>query len=271
LGRYALATVDETSLTLHRLVALVTREKLSKNPAEYNRYAEYAALTIGKPYPFDSDDYREWERCEELLRHAETVAEYADAANIVLDAAGRLYNQTGLYLRGRAQYSAARQNLERAVAIGERNLGKEHPDVATYYNNLGVLLKDMGELPAAKTYYEQAIAIGEKTLGKEHPDVATRYNNLGGLLQDMGELPAAKSYLERAIAIDERIYGKEHPDVARDYNNYGVLLYQMGERAGARDYLRRALAIWRAKLGEQHPNTKIAARWLAQVENSMGE
>jgi tetratricopeptide (TPR) repeat protein len=158
LRRYALATVDETSLTLHRMVALVTRENLAKTETDYNRYAEYAVYAMRELYPHGSDDHHEWERCEELLRHAEVTAGYADDANVALNAVGYLYNQTGLYLQGRALYSAASQNFERTVAIGERELGTDHPEVARRYNNLGVLLQDMGELDAAKTYFKRAIA-----------------------------------------------------------------------------------------------------------------
>jgi tetratricopeptide (TPR) repeat protein len=270
LGRYALATVDETSLSLHRLVALVTREKLSKDPAEYNRYAKYATFTIGKLYP-NSTDYNTWEQCEELLRHAETAAEYAAAANVALDAAGYLYNQTGLYLKGRAQYSAARQNYERAVAIVERDLGKEHPEVATRYNNLGRLLQDMGDLLTAKSYLEHAIAIDERIYGIDHPEVANDYNNLGGLLQAMGDLPAAKSYYEQATAIREKVYGLEHPDTAQSYNNLGGLLQDIGDLPTAKSYYEQAIAIGEKTLGKEHPDVATRYNNLGKLLQAMGD
>jgi tetratricopeptide (TPR) repeat protein len=177
LHRYALATVDETSLNLHRLVALVTREKLTKVPNDYKRYAEYVAYSIAKLYPTGNFDYREWERCEELLRHAEAAARYADAANVALEAVWYLYNQSGIYLQGRALYPVARQNFERAIAIGERDLGTEHPAVATQYNNLGLVLQNIGDYPVAKSYYERATATREKVYGSEH---SAKYGAIAG-------------------------------------------------------------------------------------------
>jgi hypothetical protein len=38
----------------------------------------------------------------------------------------------------------------RAIEIGEKTFGKEHPDVATRYNNLAVLLQDQGRYDEAE-------------------------------------------------------------------------------------------------------------------------
>jgi tetratricopeptide (TPR) repeat protein len=145
LRRYALANVSETSISLHRMMGLVTRERLTTD--EQRRYAEYAAYAMHELYP-DPLDYDNWERCEELLRHAEAAALYAEESGIASNAAGYLYNSTGLYLSRRASYPAARQNYERAVALGEHTLALDDPELAAYYNNLGTLLKAMGDLPA---------------------------------------------------------------------------------------------------------------------------
>ena len=43
-------------------------------------------------------------------------------------------------LAAQGKYDEAKRNLERAVAIREKALGAEHPDVAIGLNNLGMLL-----------------------------------------------------------------------------------------------------------------------------------
>jgi tetratricopeptide (TPR) repeat protein len=271
LRRYALAIIDETSLTLHRLVGLVIRENLAKKETEYNVYATCAADVMNELYPHNSDDYQNWERCEELLRHAETIAGYADAANVALDTATRLYNETGLYLQGRAHYTAARHNFERALAIAERDLGAEQPIVAVSYNNMGSLLRDLGDLPAAKSYLERAIAINERVYGNDNLEIAQSYNNLGLLLQEMGDLPTAKVYYERAIIIREKILGREHPSVATSYNNLGSLLWNLGEYNAAKSYLERAIAISEHVLGKEHPDTATRYNNLGLLLGDMGE
>ncbi len=39
------------------------------------------------------------------------------------------------------KYAEAEPLYKEAIAIGEKTLGKEHPDVAVWYNNLGLLYK----------------------------------------------------------------------------------------------------------------------------------
>jgi hypothetical protein len=56
-----------------------------------------------------------------------------------------------------------------AIAIGEKILGGDHPDVATRLSNLACLLRDTGRGHEAEPLFHRAIAIGETTLGLEHP------------------------------------------------------------------------------------------------------
>lgn len=60
-----------------------------------------------------------------------------------------------LYQAGRAK--EALPLAKRALAIYEKVLGPDHPDVATSLNNLGFLLQAMGDLKGAKLYYERAL------------------------------------------------------------------------------------------------------------------
>ncbi|CAN0540172.1 unnamed protein product, partial [Ectocarpus sp. 8 AP-2014] len=70
----------------------------------------------------------------------------------------------------------------RAVAIGEKVLGKEHPDLATWLNNLAGLLHKQGRFNEAEPLFERCLAIREKALGLDHPAVATVLNCQAGLL-----------------------------------------------------------------------------------------
>jgi tetratricopeptide (TPR) repeat protein len=66
-----------------------------------------------------------------------------------------------------------------------KNLGEEHPSVATSRSNLALVLKDLGELEAARKLLEQALASDLKNLGEEHPSVAASRSNLALVLQDL--------------------------------------------------------------------------------------
>jgi hypothetical protein len=50
-----------------------------------------------------------------------------------------------------------------------KQLGPDHPHVATSYNNIGLVHKAKKDLPKAKEYWGKAHAILLKKLGPNHP------------------------------------------------------------------------------------------------------
>ena len=73
-------------------------------------------------------------------------------------------------------YAAARPLYERALAIREKALRPEHPDVAESLNNLAAVYYEQGQYAKAEPLYQRARTILEKA-GPEHPDVATCLEN----------------------------------------------------------------------------------------------
>jgi hypothetical protein len=61
--------------------------------------------------------------------------------------------------------------LKRAVAIGEKTYGPEHPHVAVCLSNLADVLLDLGDAASALPLAERALRIREKALPPTHPDV----------------------------------------------------------------------------------------------------
>ena len=72
---------------------------------------------------------------------------------------------------------------ERALALREKALGPEHPDVATSLNNLAELYEAQGQYARAEPLYQRALAIAEKALGPEHPNMATFRENYAASLR----------------------------------------------------------------------------------------
>jgi len=140
-------------------------------------------------------------------------------------------------------YAKARELYERALAIFEKHLGQNHPNVATLVNNLGEVYISLGDYAKARELCERALAIFEKHLGQNHPNVAMLVNNLGSVYKSLGDYAKARELFERALAIDEKHFGKDHPNVAIDVNNLGFVYDSLGNYAKARELYERALAI----------------------------
>ncbi len=200
----------------------------------------------------------------EAERYYKKAAAIEDENSLYLDA-----HATILWKMGR--YDEAEPLYRRALAIGEKTLGPNHPDVATRLNNLALLLSAQGKYAEAEPLYRRALAIGEKTLGPNHPDVATRLNNLAGLLQDQGNYNDAEPLYRRAIEIQEKTLGINHPDVASSLNNLATLLHAHDNYYDAEPLYRRALTINEKVLGPNHPDVASNLNNLAELLRAQGK
>jgi tetratricopeptide (TPR) repeat protein len=137
--------------------------------------------------------YPEAEHC--FLR-ALAVVEKLNPQNIetmaVLSNLGRLYGAWG---RSREAHSY----LERALSIGEKTLGPEHPALATLLANLGTL----HEPAEAEGFYKRALSISESTVGTGHPKIAQILNGYAKALRQMKRNTEAQAVERRSRAIRE--------------------------------------------------------------------
>jgi tetratricopeptide (TPR) repeat protein len=269
LKRYSLIDVSGESLSVHRLVQAVVRDRLGED--EEKRWAETAVRLLNAAFPLESHDVRTWHLCSHLLPHALAAAAHAEAREVAHEETSHILNETSTYLRGRAEFVEAKAQYERALALAEEVYGRDHPNVATIVNNLGGVLRALGDLPAAKECFERALEIGEVVYVRDHPNVATIVNNLGVVLQDLGDLPAAKECFERALEIDEDAYGRCHPNVAIRVNNLGGVLRALGDLPAAKECFERALAIDEDAYGRCHPNVAIHVNNLGAVLQDLGD
>jgi tetratricopeptide (TPR) repeat protein len=77
------------------------------------------------------------------------------------------------------KYAEAIPLAQRALAIREKALGSDHPDLVETLNNLAYLYHAQGRYAEAEPLFKRSLAIQEKVLGPDHPDVAGSLNSLG--------------------------------------------------------------------------------------------
>ncbi|NMF59568.1 tetratricopeptide repeat protein [Pseudanabaena yagii GIHE-NHR1] len=193
----------------------------------------------------------------------------ASARSAALKEAEELNRQViQLYKQGKYREAIAIAQL--SLAIREKTLGAEHPDVAASLNNLAQLYKSQGNYTAAEPLLKRSLAILEKALGAEHPDVASSLNNLAELYKSQGNYPAAEPLLKRSLAILEKALGAEHPDVASSLNNLAALYNSQGNYAAAEPLYKRSLSIREKASGANHPDVASSLNGLARLYDSQG-
>ena len=100
--------------------------------------------------------------------------------------------------------------MARSLAIREKQLGENHPDVAQSLNNLASLYESQGKYEEAEPLYRRSLAIKEKQLGEDHPDVATSLNNLALFYNTQGNYTEAQTLSQRALTILKQKLGDQH-------------------------------------------------------------
>jgi tetratricopeptide (TPR) repeat protein len=105
--------------------------------------------------------------------------------------AGRL-NQEAASLYSAGKLPEAVPLVQRALAIREKALGPEHPDVAASLDALAGLYRAQGQYRDAERPYRRALAIREKTLGRGNPALVLSLNNLAGLYRAQGKYAEAE-------------------------------------------------------------------------------
>jgi tetratricopeptide (TPR) repeat protein len=153
-----------------------------------------------------------------FFEKALTMAAEIDDSTMQVDI---LRNLAKLYY-AQDDYKEAEQFLQRALAIDEKTLGPNHPEVATSLNNLANLYYYQGKYEQAEPLFQRAIAIGEKGLGPEHHTLATRLNNLATLYHDQGKYEQAELLFQHAIAIYMKTFGPHHPTTQTIQKEYAL-------------------------------------------------
>jgi tetratricopeptide (TPR) repeat protein len=268
-GRYSLATVTPTTVSVHRLVQAVIQARLGEDGE--GRWAKVAVGLLRERFPNNCWEVATWPACERLLPHTLAVGGHSERLGVAGEQAGWLLDRASRYLFERGQYRQARPIAERALAVTEAALGRDDPEVAWRRTNLGRVLRGLGDLAGARAQYERAVTIDETALGPDHPNVGGSRNSLGLVLQDLGDPEGAKEQFERALVIGEATLGPDHPTVATVRGNFGSVLRELGDLAGARTQLEWAKAIGEAALGPDHSTVARIRGNLAGVLGALQE
>jgi CHAT domain-containing protein/Flp pilus assembly protein TadD len=179
-------------------------------------------------------------------------------------------NARVIALHQAGKFAEAMPLAQRALAIAEKALGPNHPDVATSLDNLVELYRVLGHSADAEPLAKRSLAIREKVFGPDHPAVATSLNYLAVLYQAQGRYADAEPLLKRALAIREKAPGLDRQFVAASLNNLAQLYQYQGRYVDAEPLYNRALALWEKALGPNHRDVALSLNNLAGFNRLRG-
>ncbi|MDR0491809.1 MAG: tetratricopeptide repeat-containing protein, partial [Oscillospiraceae bacterium] len=276
LARYSLVSMRRDGkgnalLSVHRLVQAAAKHDLEGD-------AEYLQCCLGMVdnvfrYEYGArEDFDSFALCFphviEIARNAARDLADDDAAMIKL---GHICSEAGTGLCRQGEFARALEWHEKAMAIRENVLGKEHPDTLSTYNEIAVVYKDQGRYAKALEWSDSVLSIREDVLGAEHPDTARTCNNIACIYSDQGEYETALVWHSKALAIFEKAFGAEHADTAATCNSIAGVFSDQGEYETALEWYNKSLAINEKLLGEEHLETARSCNNIALIYCYQGE
>lgn len=194
----------------------------------------------------------------------------ANANDRPLVEARKLANEA-LQLELQGKSDEALRLAEKVLALREKVLGAEHPDVGAALNFLAGVYFDKGEFKRAEPLYWRALAIREKAFGKEHLDVAESVNDLAVTYLNLGEYDRAQPLYQQALDTYLRLLGPENAQIPHAQSNLAGLYQRKGDYAQAESLYRRALSLREKKYGGEHLETAESFGHLATLYRDTGE
>jgi tetratricopeptide (TPR) repeat protein len=159
----------------------------------------------------------------------------------------------------------------RSLAILERELGPDHPDLATLFHNLGGLAHARGDYAAAEPPARRSVELRRKAFGDDHPAVAADVAALAAVLDALCLDAEAEQLFRDSIAVFERSFGPTHYEVAFNRGQLAALLFRTGRLGEAEELYRRALADLEELLGSDHPDLAPPLNNLAVLLAARGD
>jgi tetratricopeptide (TPR) repeat protein len=270
LTRYSLVRRDIISQTysIHRLVQEVIIHSIGQDACRV--WAERTIKAIIDVFP-DPSEVAIWPSCERLVSQGKEAGLLAEKYDLESRGLSFLLTRVGRYLDKRGRYSEVEPLYQRSLAISEKVMGPEHPDVATILLDLALLYGKLGKYTEAEPLCQRSLAIKEKALGPEHPDVATILHNLANLYAAADKYTEAEVLYKRSLAIKEKVLGPEHPDLVATLNDLAIFYSSQGKYAEAEALYQRSLAIIDKELGKEHPDVTTILHDLAILCYRLGK
>ena len=257
LRRYSLIKLSPGALSLHRLVQLVTRDRLAD--VDRARWADAALRLVAAIYPRSGLAGDVLPASGRLLPHALAVLAHSDGLPPCDLRAAQLLVRTGIYLSATGVQARGFEHLAAALRIVERHPELGDRERAGVLDNVAVVQNARGEIGEARALFERALAIHERLDGAESLPVGLDLVNLAWVRRALGDPGEARAAGERATRILRGGLGAWHPIVATAQSVTARVLWQLGELDAARALIAEVFAVLDRARSKFHP--MMAGAW----------
>jgi len=171
---------------------------------------------------------------------------------------------------GRGDRVAAEKLLTEAIAIGERQLGTDHPALAVALNELSRLHIWQSDFARAEPILLRLVKLS-RAKGDRHPDVATALAGLAVAKRGLGDDLGAELLFRRALRMREEALAPNHMAIVITLEQLSEACAARGKFAEALVHLQRALLRRERTLGAEHATVRGLRARIAGLERRHAE
>lgn len=164
----------------------------------------------------------------------------------------RLLYTLGTTYASLSLFAPARELLQDALRVRERELGADHPSLVEILIALGDAAREHGEVDEAARHYDRGLVIARAASTEDNLQVATGLAGLGGLRIRQGQYALAESLYREVLPLDRLVRAPDDPRIGRNLRNLGTAIYLQGRYAEAETLYHRALDLQERTLGREH-------------------
>jgi TonB family protein len=155
--------------------------------------------------------------------------------------------------------------LRKALEIGDRTVGADHPDLIILLNDLTRLYLRQAAYGAAEPLLLRLLEM-KRSKGEDHPEVATVLASLATVRQGLGRHESAEQLWRRVLDIRERTLAPNHFAIATALEHFGEACSARGKIREALAAFQRALTIRERTLGADHPSLRASRERIADLQ-----
>jgi tetratricopeptide (TPR) repeat protein/transcriptional regulator with XRE-family HTH domain len=269
LASYSMITLDETTVSVHRLVQAVAAER-ALSAGTISADLRRALHLVRRAQPETGPEQETvWSWWRAMIPHMQALISRWPPEDPDPDL-GRLLIDAGVFLRSQGAYQAAIALDQRAWDITRITLGADHPDTLTSRDHLALGLRAVARYQEAVELWEKTLADRTRVLGPNHPDTLTSQAHLAAGYRALADYAKAVGLWEKTLADRTRVLGADHPDTLQSLTNLAFGYREVGRVEEAVPLDERTLAMRTQLLGPEHPRTLNSRHNLANDYRAVG-
>jgi tetratricopeptide (TPR) repeat protein len=258
-------------LKIHSLIETTMGRVLGEDdgaPQAEALYSGRALQVVDDLFPLSEPT--SWARCEQYLRHAVRVGDWAEVSETEIETASML-ERVSYFLYDRGRWREKESVNSRAWGLRRGVLKKKHPDTIRSMAEFGAACHAQGRYTEAQDIAIKVLELRQEVLGEKHPDTIMSIANLGATYHEQGRYEKAKELKDKALQLRQEILGEKHPDTIRTITEIGAIYHEQGRFEEAERLYNEALQLRREVLGANHPDTIRTMTNIAVTYHQQGQ